>query len=78
MRKYELVEMGDRETVMDMYTCFTHDRGPSMEPHHEPQGSARNLSIHSQVKEMVQAFLHQHSDPPGYSPMHKPDFVYLL
>jgi len=24
MRKYELFEMGDRETVMDMYTCFTH------------------------------------------------------
>jgi len=24
MRKYELFEMGDRETVMGMYTCFTH------------------------------------------------------
>ena len=24
MRKYELIEMGDRETVMDMYTRFTH------------------------------------------------------
>ena len=24
MRKYELFEMGDRETVMDMYTRFTH------------------------------------------------------
>ena len=24
MRKYELFEMGDREAVMDMYTCFTH------------------------------------------------------
>jgi len=24
MRKYELFEMGDRETVMDMYTYFTH------------------------------------------------------
>jgi len=24
MRKYELFEMGDRETVMKMYTCFTH------------------------------------------------------
>ena len=54
------------------------DGGPSMEPHHEAQGSPRSLSICSQVKEMVQAFLHQHSDPPGYSPMHKPDFVYLL
>ena len=24
MRKYELFEMGDRETIMDMYTRFTH------------------------------------------------------
>ena len=24
MRKYELFEMGDRESVMDMYTRFTH------------------------------------------------------
>ena len=24
MRKYELFEMGDRETVMDMYTRFSH------------------------------------------------------
>jgi len=24
MRKYELFEMGDKETVMEMYTCFTH------------------------------------------------------
>jgi len=24
MRKYELFKMGDRDTVMDMYTCFTH------------------------------------------------------
>jgi len=24
MRKYELFEMGDRETVMDVYTRFTH------------------------------------------------------
>jgi len=24
MRKYELFEMGDRETIMDMYTQFTH------------------------------------------------------
>ena len=24
MRKYELFEMGDRETTMDMYTRFTH------------------------------------------------------
>ena len=24
MRKYELFEMGDRETVMEMYTRFTH------------------------------------------------------
>jgi len=24
MRKFELFEMGDRETVMDMYSCFTH------------------------------------------------------
>jgi len=24
MRKYKLFEMGDRETVMDMYTRFTH------------------------------------------------------
>jgi len=24
MRKFELFEMGDHETVMDMYTCFTH------------------------------------------------------
>jgi len=24
MRRYELFEMGDRETVMDMYTRFTH------------------------------------------------------
>ena len=24
MRKYELFEMGDHETVMDMYTRFTH------------------------------------------------------
>ena len=24
MRKYELFQMGDRETVMDMYTHFTH------------------------------------------------------
>jgi len=54
------------------------DGGPSMEPHHEPQGSPRSLSIRSQVKEMVQALLHQHSDSPGYSPMHKPGFVYLL
>ena len=49
-----------------------------MEPHHEPQGSPRSLSMHSQVKEMVQALLHQLSDPPGYSSMHKPGFVYIL
>jgi len=24
MRKYELFEMGDRETILDMYTRFTH------------------------------------------------------
>jgi len=24
MRKYKLFEMGDRETIMDMYTRFTH------------------------------------------------------
>jgi len=24
MRKYELFEMGDRETIIDMYTQFTH------------------------------------------------------
>jgi len=24
MRKYELFEMGDLETIMDMYTHFTH------------------------------------------------------
>ena len=24
MKMYELFEMGDRETVMEMYTCFTH------------------------------------------------------
>jgi len=24
MRKYKLFEMGDRETVMEMYTRFTH------------------------------------------------------
>jgi len=24
MRKYELLDMGDHEMVMDMYTCFTH------------------------------------------------------
>jgi len=24
MRKHEMFEMGDRETVMDVYTCFTH------------------------------------------------------
>ena len=24
MRKYELLEIGDRETIMDMYTQFTH------------------------------------------------------
>ena len=24
MRKYELFEMSDRETIMDMYTRFTH------------------------------------------------------
>ena len=24
MRKYELFEMSDKETVMEMYTCFTH------------------------------------------------------
>ena len=24
MRKYELFEMGDRETIMDMYKRFTH------------------------------------------------------
>jgi len=24
MRKYELFEMSDKETVMDMYTHFTH------------------------------------------------------
>jgi len=24
MRKYELFKMSDKETVMDMYTCFTH------------------------------------------------------
>jgi len=24
MRKYELFEMGDKETIMEMYTCFTH------------------------------------------------------
>jgi len=54
------------------------DGGPSVEPHHEPQGSLRSLSIRSQVKEMVQDFLHQHSDPPGYTPIHKPGFVSLL
>ena len=49
-----------------------------MEPHHEPQGSPRSLSMCSQVKEKVQALLHQLFYPPGYSPMHKPGFVYLL
>jgi len=49
-----------------------------MEPHQEPQGSPRSLSIRSQVKEMVQAFLHQQPEPSGYSTMHKPGFVYLL
>jgi len=49
-----------------------------VEPHHEPQGSPRSLSMRSQVKEMVQALLHQLSDPAGYSSMRKPEFVYLL
>ena len=49
-----------------------------MEPHHEPQGSPTSLCMDSQVKEIVLVLLHQHSDPPGYSPMHKPGFVYLL
>ena len=54
------------------------DGGPPMEPHQEPQDSPRSLSICSQVKEMVQAFLHQQSEPTGYSAIHKPGFVYLL
>jgi len=24
MTKYELFEMGDKKTIMEMYTCFTH------------------------------------------------------
>ena len=49
-----------------------------MDPHQGPQGSPISLSIRSQVKEMVQAILHQQPALPGYSDMHKPGFVNLL
>ena len=67
----------DQERLVEVIMQAS-DGGPSVEPHHEPQGSPISLSIRSQVKEMVQALLHQLSDPPGYSPTYKPDFVYLL
>jgi len=49
-----------------------------MEPHHKPQGSPRSPRLCSKVKQKVQALIHQLSASPGYSSMHKPDFVYLL
>jgi len=49
-----------------------------MEPHHELQGSPKSSSMCCQVKEKVQALLHQLSVSPGCSSMPKPDFVHLL
>jgi len=54
------------------------DRGPSIKPHHGPQGSLRSPSLRSKVNEKVQALIHQLSASPGYSSMYKPDFVNLL
>jgi len=49
-----------------------------MEPHHELQGSPKSSSMRCQVKEKVQALLHQLSVSPGCLSMPKPDFVHLL
>jgi len=49
-----------------------------MEPHHESLGSPRSPSLCSKVKEKVQALIHQLAASPGYSSIHKPDFVNLL
>ena len=42
------------------------DGGSSMEPHLESQGSPRSPSLHSKVKEKVQALIHQLSATPGF------------
>jgi len=54
------------------------DGGPTVEPHHELQGSLKSSSMHCQVKKKVQALLHQLSVSPGCLSMPKPDFVHLL
>jgi len=53
------------------------DGGPSEEPHHELQASPKRSSMCYQVKEKVQALLHQLSVSPGCS-IPKPGFVHLL
>jgi len=49
-----------------------------MGPHQEPQDTLGGSNFSSNVKEKVQALLHQLAVMPGLNFMHKPDFIYLL
>jgi len=50
--------------------------GPSMGSHQEPQDTWGGSNFSSNVKEKVQALLHQLSILPGLNSMPKPSFVY--
>jgi len=54
------------------------DGGPSMESTSAPQNSKGNLGSSTKVQGIVQALLRQSSAPPGFEPVHKPNFVYLI
>ena len=49
-----------------------------MGPIEEPQDMLGGLNFSPKVKKQVQALLTKSPILPGYSSMHKPDFVYLL
>jgi len=54
------------------------DGGPSMGPRQDPQDTLGGSNFSSNVKEKVQALVHQLAVLPGLNYLHKPGFVYLL
>ena len=54
------------------------DGEPSMRPHQEPRDTLGRSNFSSNVREKVQALLHQLAVLPRLNSMHKPNFVNLL
>jgi len=51
MRKYELFEMGDKETVMEIYICFTHSTN-------ELKSLGKSLTTEELVRKIVRFLPH--------------------